>query len=152
MNWTELHSCISCNKKQILYSLNWLLVYSLPTVMSFVTGNHTMFFPLKENLKNLFDSLSTGSSFENLSYLSKVFPCLKDGDLCSNILPGIESDLAYTEVSGVVCQYILQSGSLWHPLSSSMLKIAKCFISNFKINVCFFSMTVLLGEANNHIV
>ena len=150
MNWTELHSCISCNKKQILYSLNWLLVYSLPTVMSFVTGNHTMFFPLKENLKNLFDSLSTGSSFENVLFIKSV-SLSQRWRFMFEVLPGIESDLAYTEVSGVVCQYILQSGSLWHPRSSSMLKIAKCFISNFKINVCFFSMTVLLGEANNHI-
>ena len=34
----------------------------------------------------------------------------------------IKSDLGYTKVSGVITQYILRSGRLWHPpLSRSML-------------------------------
>ena len=45
----------------------------------------------------------------------------------SNILQSIEPDLAYTKVSGVVSQYILRLGHLWHSLSSSMLKSKKFF-------------------------
>ena len=45
----------------------------------------------------------------------------------SNILQSIEPDLAYTKVSGVVSQYILRLGHLWHSLSSSMLKSKQFF-------------------------
>ena len=45
----------------------------------------------------------------------------------SNILQSIEPDLVYTKVSGVVSQYILRLGHLWHSLSSSMLKSKQFF-------------------------
>ena len=40
----------------------------------------------------------------------------------SNVLKGIESDLACTKVMGVASQSILWSGSLWYQVRSSMLK------------------------------
>ena len=89
-----------------------------------------LFFLLKENFKNiLFDLLIMGRSFDNLSYLSS---CLlpqreKFRRIRSNVLRGIESDLAYTKVLGVASQYILRSGNLWHPLSSSKLKNKRIF-------------------------
>ena len=91
--------------------------------MSPLTGNHTM--DLKENFKNLlFDLLTTERSFENLSYLSSCSLSQRRGfwRIRSNLLRGTELDLAYTKVYRVVSQYILWSGSLWHPLSSSMFK------------------------------
>ena len=69
----------------------------------------------------------------------------------SNILRDIEWDLFYTKVLGVVSQYVLRSGSLWDPLNSSMLNNKRIFISKFKVNVSFLSMTVQLGVANNYI-
>ena len=45
---------------------------------------------------------------------------------------GIKSELAYTKVSGVVSQHFWRPGSLWHVLSSSMLK-----------NKLFFSLVFL---------
>ena len=88
-----------------MFLLNRLVVYSLPTAMSSVAENYTMdlFCLLKENFKNLlFDSLITGMSFENLSYLSIY--SLSGGwrflSIRSNVVPAIESDLAYTKVSG----------------------------------------------------
>ena len=92
-----------------LFLLNWL-IYSLPTATSFVSGNHTLdlFYLLSDNFKNLlFDLLITGKSFENLPYLSS---CLlpqrwRFRRIRSNVLRGIELDLAYTKVSGA-SQYI----------------------------------------------
>ena len=70
-----------------------------------------------ENL--LFDSLITRQSFENISCLSScsvsqrwIFRRIR-----SNILLGIESDLAYTKVSWVVFQYVLRSGNFWHQMT-----------------------------------
>ena len=80
---------------------------------------------MKEDFKSLlFDSLTRGGSFENLSYLSRcsLSKRCRFRRIRSNVLRGIESDLAYKKVSGVVSQYILQSGNLWQPLSSSMVK------------------------------
>ena len=78
----ELNSCNLCSRKlDFIFLLNRLAVYSLPTAMSSLTGNHAMdlFYLLKENFKNLlFDLLITGSSFENLSYL--FVRCHKDED------------------------------------------------------------------------
>ena len=62
---------------------------------------------------------------------------------------GIESDITFTEN---VSQYILRSGSLWNPLSKSTPKNKrKVSLEIFKTSVCFLSMTVQLGIANNHI-
>ena len=60
-------------QQYFIFLLNRLAVYSLPTNMSSLTGNHTMdlFYLLKENFKNLlFDLLIRGRSFENLPCLS----------------------------------------------------------------------------------
>ena len=97
-----------------------------------------LFYQLKENFKNfLFDSIIMGKSFENLSYLSS---CLlsqrwKFRGIRSKALRGIESDLAYKRLSGaykrlsgVVLQFILWSGSLWLPLSITMLKNKRIFL------------------------
>ena len=52
---------------------------------------------------------------------------------------GIKSELAYTKVSGVVSKHILRPGSLWHVLSSSMLKNKLFFSLVFLklMSVCF---------------
>ena len=87
--------------------------------------------PLERELivKNLlFDSLIIGRSFENLFYLSsRSLSQRRFRIISSNILRGIESDLPWTKVSGVVSQYILRSGSLLHPLNSSMVKNKQIF-------------------------
>ena len=117
-----------CNKYPgFILLLNRLVVYSLPTAMTSVTRNHMIdfFCLLKGNFKNLLsDSLITGRSFENLSYLSTCSLSRKCRfrRVRSNVLRDIESDLAYIKISGIVSQCILRSGSLWHPLRSSMLK------------------------------
>ena len=112
--------------------MNRLAVYSLPTAMSSLTGYHTMdlFYLLKKNSKNLLlHLLIPGKSFKKLSYLSSCLLSQRSRfrKICSNVLRGIESGLAYTKVSGVASQYILQTGSLWHLLSSSMLKNKRIF-------------------------
>ena len=53
--------------------------------------------------------------------------------------------------SGVVSQYILRSGSGGTHEAVACLRITNFFISSFKTNVCFLSMTVQLGVVNNHI-
>ena len=63
----------------------------------------------KENFKNLlFNLLITGTSFENLSYLSScsLSQRWKFWRIRSNVLRDIESDFAYTKVSGAASQYI----------------------------------------------
>ena len=58
---------------------------------------------LKENFKNLlFDLSSIGRSFESSSYLSScsLSRRWRFWRIRSNVLRGIEPDLAYTEVSG----------------------------------------------------
>ena len=117
---------------------------------TFLTVTMDLLYLLKENFKNiLFDLLITGRSFENLPYL---WSCLlsqrwRSWRIRSNVLRGVESDLAYTKVSGFAFQY-MWSGSLWHPLSSSMLKI-EFFHYNFKTNACFLTMAVQLRVAKN---
>ena len=73
--------------------------------------------PIEKELKNLlFGLLIRGRSFENLFYLSSCSSSKrrKFRRICSNVLRGIESDLAYTKVYGVASHYILRSGGLWH--------------------------------------
>ena len=131
-------------------------VYSLPTAMSSVAGNYTMdsFYLLKENFKNLlFDCLITGKNCENLSYLSSYLLSERWSfqRIHLNVLRDIESDLAYTKVSGVICQFILRSGSLWPPLSISVHKIKRLFSLVISKLMSAFSLTVQFGVANNHI-
>ena len=117
MIWSELN-CIAiclCNKDPyFIFLSNGLVVYFMPTAISFVKGNHTrdLFQLLKENFKNLlFDSLIMGRSSQNLSYLSNCSLSQRRFQrICSNLLRGIESDLAYTKVLGVFSKYILWSG------------------------------------------
>ena len=137
--WSELNHiaiCLSNKELGFIFLLNRLVVYSLPAAMtaaiSSVTENHTMdwFYLLKKNFKNLlFDSLMTRKSLESLSYLAScsLSQRWRFRRICSKVLRGIESDLAYKKVLGVSSQYILLSGSMWHPLSSSMLKNSEIF-------------------------
>ena len=123
--------------------------------MSSLTGNDTMdlLYLLKENFKNLlFDLLITGRSFENLSYLSScsLSQRWRFWKIHSNLLRGIESDLAYTKVSGVTSQYILWFGSLWYPVRSSMFK-NKQILSLVILKLMPVFSTVQLDVAINHI-
>ena len=71
-----------------------------------------LFYLLKGNFKNiLFDLLITVRSFENLSHLSSCLLSQRFRRVRLNVIWGIESDLAYTKVSGVASQYILQFGA-----------------------------------------
>ena len=152
--WSELnYIAISlCNKDpDFTFFLNRLVIYSLPTVMSFVTGNHTMdmFYLLKENFPiGLFNH---EKEFREFVLFIKLFVVTtwRFWTKRSNILRSIESGLASTKVSGI-SQYILWSGSLWHPLNSSMLKNKWIFSLVISEHVCFLSMTVQLGVAKNH--
>ena len=60
--------------------------------------------------------------------------------ICSNLLQGIESDFAYTKVSRVVSKYILRSGSLRHPLSSSMPKDEQIFSLVITFSVLLYNL------------
>ena len=114
-----------CNKElDFIFLLNRLVIYSLPTAMSFLTENHTMDLFLLNFINLLFDLLITGKSFENLSYLSSCSLSQKwrFSRLRSKVLLGIEPDLACTKVSMVASQYLLWSGRLWYPLISGMVK------------------------------
>ena len=67
-------------------------------------------------------------SFKNLFYLSSCSMSLRRfRRIHSIVLRGIKSDFACTKVSGVVSQYILRSGRLWHLLTSTMLKNKQIF-------------------------
>ena len=87
--------CLCNNDPDFIFLLNWLVVYSMPTAMSFVIGNRTMylFHLLKEDFKNLlFDSLIMGKSWRNLSYLSScALSQRRFQKICLNILRGTES-------------------------------------------------------------
>ena len=135
--------------------MNRLAVYSLPTAMSSLTGNHTMdlFYLLKKNSKNLLlDLLIPGKSFKKLSYLSSCLLSQRSRfrKICSNVLRGIESGLAYTKVSGVASQYILWSQSLWYPVRSRTLK-NKLFLSLVISKLMPAFSTVQLDVAKDHI-
>ena len=71
----------------------------------------------------------TGSSFNNLSYLSRcsLLQSWRFRRIRSKVIRGIESDLIYTKLLGAVSRYNLRSGSLRHPLSSSILKNMRIF-------------------------
>ena len=142
----ELHRHMPLHKYQdFIFLLNRFVVYLLPTSMTSVTGNHTMelFYLFKENFKNLlFNSLITGWSFENLSDLSSCLLSqrLRFQGIRSNVLRGNGSDVSYTKVLEVVSRHILRSGSLWYPLSSSILKNKSIFsLVNSKL-MCTFSL------------
>ena len=105
---------------------------------------------LEKNL--LFDFLITGRSLENLSYLSScsLSQRWRFWRIHSNVLRGIESDLAYTNVSGVTFQYTLWSGSLWYPVRSSMRKNKQILLLAISKLMPAFS-TVQLDVAKNRI-
>ena len=132
-----------------VFLLNLLVVYSLPTAMSSFTGKHKMdlLYLLKQNLKNLlFGLLITRRSVENLPHLSSC--SLSERRRFWRIL--IESDLAYTEVSGVAFYYILWSGSIWYPVRSSMLRNKLIFSLVISKLMLAFS-TVQIDVAKYHI-
>ena len=58
----------------------------------------------------------------------------------SRFLRSIELDLAYAKVSGITFQYILRSRSLWHALSSNMLKNERIFSSVISKLMSAFSL------------
>ena len=123
--------------------------------MGSLTGNHAMdlLYLLKEKFKNLlFHLFITGRGFENLSYWSScsLSQRWRFWRIRSNVLRAIESDLAYTKVSGVASQYILWSGSLWYPVRSSMLKSKRIFSLVISKLMPVFS-TVKLDVVKNHI-
>ena len=129
LHLSELNYKTIClgNKDTDFIFLQNRLVYSAAPTMSSVAENHAiyLFYLLEEKFKNpLLDSLVTGRNFENLFYLSSCSLSQRQRfrRIRLNVLQGIESDLAYRKVSRVVSQYILRSGSLWHSLSSSMIK------------------------------
>ena len=75
-----------------------------------------------------------------------------DSKVAFEALRGIDSELAYAKELRVASQYVLQSESLQHPLSSSMLKNKIIFLLVIsKLMSVFSLMTVQLGEASNHI-
>ena len=132
--WTELESHMTLQQEPRFYiplesTCCLFFVYS-HELHSRESYDMDLFYHLKENFKNfLFDSIIMGKSFENLSYLSS---CLlsqrwKFRGIRSKALRGIESDLAYKRLSGAVSQFILWSGSLWHPLSITMLTNKRIF-------------------------
>ena len=85
-------------------------------------------------------------SFENCFYLSS---CLLSQRRRFRGIP--YSNVTLNQTSGDISQYVLRSGSLWPPLSSSMPKNKRhVSLEIFKISVCFLSMTAQLGVANNH--
>ena len=98
MVWTEL----LCPSNVISHS-NRFAVYLLPTAMSAVIGNNTFVdgfvLPDERKLyKSLFNSLITGRSFENLSYLSScsLSQRWRFQRIRSNLLRNIQSDVAHS--------------------------------------------------------
>ena len=95
LNWTT-EPYASTTRTHILFiRLFRLIVYSLPTTTSSVTGYRMMdlFYLLKGNFKNLlFDSLIMQTSFENLFYLSScsLSQRWKFQRIRSSVLRGIE--------------------------------------------------------------
>ena len=71
----------------------------------------------------------TGSSFNNLSYLSRcsLLQSWRFRRIRSKVIRSIESDLICTKLLGANSRYNLRSGSLRHPLSSSMFKNKRIF-------------------------
>ena len=135
--------------------MNRLVDYSLRTALSFLTGNNTLdlLYQLKENFKKLLsDILITERSFGNLSYLSScsLSQRWRFWRIHSNVLRGIESDLASTKVLGVVSQHILWSGSLWYLVRNNMLKNKRIFSLVVSRSMPDFS-TVELDVAKTHI-
>ena len=139
----------------MIFLLNRVVVCSLRTAMSNLTGNHIMdlLYLLKENFEKLLsDILITERSFENLSYLlcCSLSQRWRFWRIHSNVLRGIELDLASIKVSVVASQYVLWPGSIRYPVRSSMLKSKRIFslvISRSTPNLS----TVQPGVTKNHI-
>ena len=118
-----------CNKKlDLLFLLNWIVVYSLPTAMSSLTRNHTMdwFWTLKIS----YWTYQTGRSFENLCYLW-IVRCHKDEDseeyartYYETLNQTLSTEKYQPSPPNTFC---LRSESSWHRLSSSMLENKRIF-------------------------
>ena len=120
--------------------------------MSSLTENHTMdlLYLLKQNFKPNYLTIQLRQFvlFIKLFLITKM-KILKN-TIHSNVLRGIEPDLAYKKVSGVSSQYTLWSGSLWYPVRSSLLKNKRFFSFLISKLMPAFS-TVKLDVAKNHI-
>ena len=135
MIWSEMSYIVIClcnNDPDFIFFLN-RLVYSMPTVMSSVTGNHTMdfFHLLKENLLLKISYLTYWSwqGASRICFIFQVVHCLKgdSAEYARTYYEALNQTLLAQKYPGVVSQYILRFGSLWHPLSSSMLKNKQIF-------------------------
>ena len=134
MIWYELNYiaiCLCNRNPDFVLLLNRLVFYLMSAAMSSMTWDHAMDLLqlLKKNFKNLFfGSLMMRRSFQNLSYLSICsLSQWRYRRIRSNVLRWLELDLACTKVLRDFSQYILRSGSLWYPVSSSMLKNEQFF-------------------------
>ena len=104
-----------------IFFVNRLVVYSFPTAVNSLTGDHTInfFYLLKMNFRNLlFDSFNHETYFREFDLFIKLFVVKSLRFQRINC----KSDLAYIKALGINCQYILWSGSLWHPLNSSIAR------------------------------
>ena len=92
--------------------------------------------------------LMAEKSFE--SFL--IYQVLRCHENFEEYLQTWQSDTAFTKILVDVSQYILRSRNLWHPLSSSIpTNKRNVLFEIFKTSVCFLSMTVQLGVANNQL-
>ena len=121
------------------------LVYSLLTATSSVIGNHAMdlFYLLKENFKKFHICLINRKKklWECFLFI-KLFVVTKM-EISKNTLTHITSHWIWPCISKsirVCTQYILRSGSLWHPLSSSMLTNKGIFLSLVSKPMTVFSL------------
>ena len=94
----------------------------LPTAMSSVAENYTMdlFYLLKENFKNHGNEIWEFALFIKLFFATKM-------EISIKYAFSLNQTLFTQKYWGVASQYILRSGSLWHPLSSNMLKNKRIF-------------------------
>ena len=126
---------------------------SLPKILDSWKGTIIELFPREWQWirsfrqKNIFSYLSS-------CLLSQIWRFRR---IRSNVLRGLDLDLAYTKISGVVSQYILWSGSLWHPFRSSMLKNKRIFSLVMSEVIYAFSLMTgpgwfpeIAGNPRNH--
>ena len=83
--------------------------------------------------------------FRELVLFIKLFVAIMMEISKNTFKSDIESDIAFRKVSGGVSQFILQSGSFWHPLSKDTPKNKQnVSLEILKTNVCFLSMAYIL--------
>ena len=124
--------------------------------MSSIAGNHAidLFYLLKKNFKNLIIWLIDHDKEPRYYLIYQVVRCHKDGDSEENAWT------YYKTLNQTVLTWKNRESSLnafygleacdTH-LAVACLRIGEFFISNFKINIYFLSITVQLSVADNHI-